>query len=132
MGTSVLIVDDDDATREALCGMLTDAGYTVYEAPDGESALQRLREHPAGMVVLLDMIMPGMDGITMLEAVETESPLATRDAYIVMSARFTTVPLPLAQQLMRLGATAITKPFDMDELLARVAAAAQCLARDAE
>ena len=51
--TAVLVVDDDDFIREALRELLSEEGYTVYEAPDGKAALQRLGDHPTGMVVLL-------------------------------------------------------------------------------
>jgi two-component system NtrC family sensor kinase len=67
--TGVLIVEDDEPTREVLVELLTDARYTVYQAPDGKLALERLRTHPEGLVVLLDLMMPGVDGFKVLQAV---------------------------------------------------------------
>lgn len=128
MGTPVLVVDDDDSIRETLRWILTDEGYTVYEAADGEPALQRLREHPSGMVVLLDMNMPGMDGIKVLQTVAAESPLAERHVYILMSARYRTIPLELAKDLTQFGIATLDKPFDVDVLLRAVAAAAHRIA----
>ncbi len=124
MGTAVLVVDDDDGIRESLRWLLQDEGYVVYDAPDGKPALERLREHPEGMVVLLDVNMPGMDGLEVLRAVEADAPLATRHAYLVVTARDRTLPLAIAQQLTRLHIPLIAKPFDLEELLAAVTAAA--------
>lgn len=81
----ILIVDDDEPTREVLVDLLPAAGYRVYEAPDGKSALERLRTHREGLVVLLDVLMPGMDGFAVLQAIATEACLATRHAYLLVS-----------------------------------------------
>jgi CheY-like chemotaxis protein len=124
MGTPVLVVDDDDGVRESLRWILEDEGYTVYEAPDGKPALERLRDHPNGMVVLIDLNMPGMDGMEVMKAVEEQSQLASRHAYIVMTANGRTLPLAFAQQLTRLRTPVLDKPFDLDKLLATVASAA--------
>ncbi len=62
----VLIVEDDDATREVLTELLEDVGYRVFIASNGKPALEWLRTHPEGLVVLLDLMMPGMDGYALL------------------------------------------------------------------
>lgn len=124
MGTAVLVVDDDEGVRESLRWILEDEGYTVFEAPDGKPALDRLREHPQGMVVLLDLNMPGMDGFDVMKAVVDHAPLAARHAFIVMTANGRTLPLAFAQQLTRLNTPVLAKPFDLDKLLAAVAEAA--------
>jgi CheY-like chemotaxis protein len=116
-------VDDDDLIRETLVSLLHDEGYIVYEAPDGEPALQRLREHPDGLVVLLDVNMPGMNGIQVLQTIEAESPLAARHAFILMTAQYRLLPL----DLYRLGVAMLRKPFDVDVLLSTVATAAESL-----
>ena len=51
--------------------MLEEAGYEVFEAPDGRAALDYLRTHPHGLGVLLDHHMPRMDGLAVLEAVSS-------------------------------------------------------------
>jgi two-component system response regulator FlrC len=127
VGTAVLVVDDDDLIRETLVSLLHEEGYTVYEAPDGEPALQRLRDHPDGLVVLLDVNMPGMDGITVLQTIEAESPLAARHAFILMTAQYRLLPLDLAVDQYQLGVSMLRKPFDVDVLLSAVATAAERL-----
>lgn len=120
----VLVVEDDQPTREVLVEYLQDAGYTVYEAPDGLPALERLRTHPEGLVVLLDLMMPGMDGYAVLQVVAHESPLATRHAYILLSAIGRTLPLKVVDILKQLNVPSIPKPFDLDELLGAIQKAA--------
>lgn len=62
---TVLVVEDDVALRKVLKEKLTDEGFDVLEAPDGEKGLAlALEKHPA--LILLDIFMPQMDGITML------------------------------------------------------------------
>jgi CheY-like chemotaxis protein len=129
----VLVVDDDRDIRETLRFVLEDAGYTVYEAPDGRPALERLRTHPQGMVVILDWNMPGMDGQALLQAVTAELPRATRNAYILLSAYTDgkrTLPLALARLLTQVEAQVVGKPFDVDLLLAAVERAAASLRHD--
>lgn len=123
----VLIVEDDEAIRALLAGLLQEEGYTVYTAPDGQPALERLRAHPGSLVVLLDLMMPGMDGSALLQAIAAEAPLATQHAYILMSATVKTLPLKVVQLLKHLNATSIAKPFDIDEVLAAVQRAASQL-----
>lgn len=123
----ILVVEDDDSTREVLVDLLTEAGYTVYEAPDGKPALERLRAHPEGLVVLLDWMMPGIDGLAVLQAVAVESPLAKRHSYILMSATGRWLPLELMQLLKQLNIATVSKPFDLDELLAAIEKAASRL-----
>src|SRR5215472_15368856 len=66
-GSSILVVDDDQAARRSLRIALEQAGWEVGEAEDGQAALDRLHEvRPS--VVLLDLIMPETDGFEVLEA----------------------------------------------------------------
>jgi two-component system response regulator (stage 0 sporulation protein F) len=125
VGIPVLVVDDEDTIRATLRWLLTDAGYTVYEAANGEQAVQFLHQQRNGVVVLLDYSMPRMDGLQVLQTIEAESPRAGKHAFILMSARYGLVPPELARELQQLGVPTIDKPFDVDMLLARVAIAAQ-------
>jgi CheY-like chemotaxis protein len=125
--THVLVVDDDDDIRDAVCWALAEEGYAVVEAPDGVPAVEHLREHPEGMVVLLDMNMPSMDGLAVLRTVEEHPTLAARHAYILMSAQHVTLPQPLAERVSCLQIQVLSKPFDLDALLTTVGAAAQRL-----
>src|SRR2546421_12014082 len=61
---SILVVDDDPDTCRNLSDILTDLGYRVDVAHDGPSALELVRERPYD-VALLDLKMPGMDGVTL-------------------------------------------------------------------
>ena len=65
---TILIVDDDAALRRALATALTDLGHTAAEAPDGEAALAWLSRQPAD-AILLDLRMPGMDGMEVLRRI---------------------------------------------------------------
>jgi CheY-like chemotaxis protein len=62
MGARILIVDDDEDIRETLVDVLTDAGYTVCVAADGVEALTCLAGGDTPSVILLDLMMPRMDG----------------------------------------------------------------------
>lgn len=124
MSPPVLVVEDDAVIRQTLREILEDEGYVVYEAPDGRPALARLRESKESLVVLLDLNMPGMDGRKVLEAVAAHDALATRHAYVLLTANGPTLPLSLAQLLTLLHVPVLPKPFDLDDLLAAVARAA--------
>jgi len=65
MKPSILIVDDEETSRFILREALTRRGYSVEEAPDAESGLKKLRQHPYDLI-LLDIQMPGLNGIDAL------------------------------------------------------------------
>jgi len=71
----VLVVDDDDVLREALCTLLSERGFEVVgEAGDGPAGVSLARErHPD--VVLMDFRMPGMDGLEATNLIKAEAPL---------------------------------------------------------
>jgi CheY-like chemotaxis protein len=69
---SVLVVDDEEPIRNAVRYTLQEAGYTVLEAPDGCVGLDLLRASDAPLVILLDLMMPGMSGIELLRAVAAD------------------------------------------------------------
>ena len=71
---NILIVDDEQGIRQSLKGVLEDEGYKASLAESGESCLEILGKHPFD-VVLLDIWLPGMDGLDVLEQIkESESP----------------------------------------------------------
>ena len=126
----VLIVDDDEPIRESLQDGLRDAGYAIVKVADGEDALDVLRATPYHAVVLLDLMMPGMNGRSVLHILEKDTELAQRHAWIVMSADHVglgRIPSELCKQL---SLTLVKKPFDMDELLATIAQRAELLPLD--
>jgi DNA-binding NtrC family response regulator len=106
----ILVVDDEEIVRESLSGWLAQDGYHVETAEDGPSAIERLKKQPWS-VLLVDMKMPGMDGLQVLEQARQIQP----DAVAVIMTAFATVDT--AVSAMKLGAyDYLVKPFDPDEL----------------
>jgi DNA-binding NtrC family response regulator len=106
----VLVVDDEEIVRESLLGWLEKDGFTVDTAPDGTAAVGRLRAEPWS-IVLLDLKMPGMDGMQVLEHARRLRP----EAAVVMMTAYATVDTAVAA--MKLGAyDYLVKPFDPEEL----------------
>jgi DNA-binding response OmpR family regulator len=111
----VLIVEDDPKTAATLRLYLEHAGFEVSLAADGAQALQRQRTSPSDLV-LLDVMLPEVDGLAVCRALRSESDVAT----ILVTARTTE-----ADKLEGLGAGAddyVTKPFSPREVVARVRA----------
>ncbi|HLZ23433.1 MAG TPA: response regulator [Ktedonobacterales bacterium] len=127
--TRVLVVDDDAGIRETIRYALEDAGYTVSEAVDGLAALRQLRAGRERMVVLLDLMMPGLDGAGLLGAVAADAYLSSQYVFLLITANTKTLTLAFATLLQNLSVPVLTKPFDIDTLLDAVATAARRLAR---
>lgn len=123
--TTVLVVDDDTELRESLRMVLEDAGYDALEAAGGAAALNVLRASKERLVVLLDLIMPLMDGIEVLRAVAADSMLATRHTYILLTADDRPMAAANVALLASLGVPTVHKPVDIDDLLAAVTLAEQ-------
>ena len=108
----VLLVDDDDDLREALCDILVFAGYEVVGVGSGPDALRWLEDHRPDLIVL-DLMMPGMTGA---EVVERMDGAARAVPVLVLSG-----DTRLAEQAAALGAAGwISKPASMDALLLAV------------
>ena len=71
MNPSILIVDDEEDIREVMALALTDAGYAVRAAADGESGVRMCTEDPP-QIVITDIRMPGMDGLQVLERLKQQ------------------------------------------------------------
>ncbi|HZU80232.1 MAG TPA: response regulator [Acidimicrobiales bacterium] len=78
----VLVVDDHEAIRTSVAELLRSAGYTVLEAENGAKALEVLAEHQVGAMVL-DLRMPGVDGLKVLETVENPPPVIVTSAFVL-------------------------------------------------
>ena len=115
-GAKILVVDDEPQIRRVLRSTLSARGYVIAEAGGGDAALQSLsKERPD--LVLLDMNMPGMDGIEACREIRRSS-----DAPIIML----TVRSAERDKVAALDAGAddyVVKPFSIEELLARIRAA---------
>lgn len=116
MTETILVVDDQSSVRTLLKDYLTSQGYRVVTANDGQDALFVAR-HEQPNLVLLDIMMPKMDGYQFLSAFRRENQVPV----IVLSAREEETDTVLG---LELGADDyVIKPFRMRELLARVRAA---------
>ena len=111
----VLVVDDEPHIRRVLRGYLEADGFAVAEAAEGEAALAALRENPPDLV-LLDVMLPGIDGLEVLRQLRGFS-----DAYVIL----VTARAEEVDKLVGLGVGAddyVTKPFSPREVTARVKA----------
>ena len=113
---SVLVVEDDPAIRRGLCDALRFAGYSVEDAPDGEAGLRAATSHDHD-IVLLDILMPKMDGLQVLAKLRDQKPGIP---VIFLTARGEEQDRVKG---LRLGADDyVVKPFSASELIARVEA----------
>ena len=110
----VLVVDDEFAIRDNLEQLLNSSGYDAVAAANGEEALERASEQEFE-IALLDMRMPGMSGSDVLQRLLRGYP----DIGVIMVTAVAEVKT--AVEAMNLGAfDYVTKPFDLDDILARV------------
>lgn len=113
----ILVVDDDPAIRRALERALSVEGFGVALAENGTQALERLAFEPAPDLVLLDLGLPDVDGVQIVERLRAEG---NETPILVLTAR-----QALTDRVAGLDAGAddyLAKPFELDELLARVRA----------
>ncbi|MDA0334448.1 MAG: DNA-binding response regulator [bacterium] len=122
----ILVVDDDEALRRLCTRVLAARGYEVHTACDGEEAVRKVQSH-AYRVVLLDLKMPGMDGIECLKQMKARGCRAD----VVMITGYGNVPT--AVEAMKVGARDfIEKPFRPQDLHAMLEDILQRQSRDAQ
>jgi DNA-binding NtrC family response regulator len=106
---SILIVDDEVAVRESL-KMILKKDYKVFLAKDAEEAFLQIKEN-SPEVILLDIILPGLDGLKVLERIKQNDP----NTIVIMITATKTAKTSV--EAMKIGAyDCVTKPFDIDEL----------------
>src|SRR5881628_1578372 len=113
---TILVVDDEPQLRRVMLATLTDLGYVVIDARSGEEALEKFRQE-APDLVLLDLNMPGIGGLETCRAIRAGSDAPI----IILSVRNNE-----RDKVEALDAGAddyVTKPFGIQELLARIRAA---------
>jgi len=113
MAEKILVVEDDDLARRMLWQFLSEQGYQVEMANDGESALGLLQSH-AFDLVLSDLLMPNGDGNQLLAQIRARSP---RTRVILMSGNFTLAPVSL---FYRHADGYVLKPIDLEKLLDKI------------
>jgi DNA-binding NtrC family response regulator len=115
-GLSIVVVEDDEAMREAISARLESWGHRVAAVADAESAHERIRETSPDLV-LADVVLPDASGLDLLKRLRAESnPLP----FVLMTAH---AEVDLAVQAMKQGAADfLTKPIDADHLRSLVAA----------
>jgi len=116
-GPAVLVVDDEVGMRDTLVAILEHHGYRVWSAPDGESAFSAVQER-AFDVLVMDIQMPGRDGVSVLEEMGRPPPRV-----ILMTAY-------AAEDRLRVAADAyvfaiLSKPFELRRMLSLVAQASR-------
>jgi DNA-binding response OmpR family regulator len=120
---TVLAVDDDAVNRMMLSALIEQEGYSVRTAVDGAEALRVLAEEPID-AVLLDLVMPGLDGAAVLRSIKADSRLMEVPVIMVSAVEDQASVL----QCLDMGAADyLHKPFDPEHLRARLSA---CLAKN--
>jgi PAS domain S-box-containing protein len=116
-GASVLLVEDEHALAAAVVDALVDAGLKVVHAGDGQEALARLRKHQAFDLVICDLKMPRVDGMTLYRAIAAAAPaLARRVIFVTGDVAGTDAERFLEES----GCRWLAKPFRLADLLRAV------------
>lgn len=107
---NIFVIDDDDQIRDSLAEFLTNEGYNVQSFQSGEEALTAI-DKTAPEVILLDLVLPGADGLEILKEVKLKSP----ETMVIMITGHADVSTSV--KAMKLGAMDyIKKPFDLEEI----------------
>src|ERR1035438_7210261 len=107
---TVLVVEDESLLLMVVSETLRDAGYAVWEAGDGESALRIIKAEPEIDLLITDVRMPGMNGYQLVDA-----GLALRpELKVMLMTGYAQDPIP--RKLSQAGIQVLHKPFDFDKL----------------
>ena len=108
----ILIIDDDASTAMAMRKLLEKEGFTVHEVRSGTEALAKLREDHGIQVVITDVRMPGMDGLTILKNVKEMRP----EVEVIMVTAYGDYNMAI-EALRNSAFDYLKKPIDIDDLL---------------
>lgn len=111
----VLVVEDDEDVRLAVATVLTDEGYRVLTASHGREALDVLEQGAQPCLVLLDLMMPVMDGWQVLEEMQQHAAMAAIPVIVLSASRDAGPPAPNVRRYLK-------KPIGLDVLLREVEA----------
>lgn len=115
---NILVVDDDIAMCKGITRVLKDEGYRVFSANNGHDALETFHSGEKFAVIILDLMLPDIRGLELLEIIKKENP----DVTVIMATGYPSIKT--AVQAIKLGAfDYIPKPFTPDELRSLVARA---------
>jgi CheY-like chemotaxis protein len=112
MPHSILVVDDDNDVRKMVCMILSVEGYDATGAADGLEALEQLRSRPLPALVIVDLMMPRMDGNEFIRAMKSDPALARIPVAVISGHAMTAteeVGPPVVARLV--------KPIELDHLL---------------
>lgn len=112
----ILVVDDDADIRDSLAELLVDEGYTVRCFASGDEALAHLRHDGKASLIILDLMMPGMNGWAFREEQQHDEKLADIPVIAMSAVADLEPPWPPPGET-----TLMCKPVDVDVLLDRVA-----------
>ncbi len=112
-GGGVMIVEDDEDIRADLCAILRVKGFTVEDAANGRDALARLRAGTRPCVIVLDLMMPVMNGWELRQAMRAEPALAGIPVIVVSGAG----RIPDDEAATLAPAAVLVKPFELAELI---------------
>lgn len=124
---SILVVDDEPNVRFSIARLLRNAKYTVHEAENGDACLRIVRERQPDMV-LLDMMLPGINGLEVCRRIKADEEL--RGTYVVMFSAKLTDSDNQSEGLENGADGYLVRPISNRELLARVKSIARIIAAE--
>jgi len=118
--SSILVVDDDQALRGLFTTLLTKKGFDVDTAPDGRAAFDQIHLHNYS-VILLDLMMPEVNGFELLDRIERDSPALMQKVIVMTGASQRAIQNLDTSRVWGM----IRKPFDIDNLVSSTLACAE-------
>jgi CheY-like chemotaxis protein len=114
-GKAVLVIEDDLDTQDAICGLLEYSGYRAIGVSNGREAIQFLKTHSAPNVIVLDLMMPVMNGWEFRDLQSADAGLAKIPVVVISASG------ALPRDVLGKGAVDyVPKPFDPDRLVAAI------------